>query len=183
MKNAVLLCVVLFSTTIVAQLFPRGWTYPSDPLFDSDWRKDEIGRYLECYADFDGNGMQDAAFVLQSLKGPGIGIFVILSDFSGKKEPICLYNSESDPTISSLEADLSARLQRAYRIGYGIRIVKPDIYFTSCAQGFRDCLQDEPEKIELAYPGICFFQHDAGYERYYYWDMGGKKFLTQMIME
>ena len=77
--------------------------------------------------------------------------------------------------------DLFTEMQKMYVIRYGIKVVSPGIYTTACGKGFWECRENEPEEIEIKYPGIEFFEYDAGFREFYYWDIEKMQFVSEQV--
>ena len=153
--------------------FPQGWNTPSDTEFYKEWRDRSPDKYLSCRMDFNGDGIVDTAYILESVKGKNFGIFVKLSNYTDQY--ICLFDAAKDLSDDKVGEDDSVRMQRLYRLYHGIEIAKPGTYKTACGKGYWDCRPDEPEEIQFKYHGIQFFMDEAGFRVLYYWDAEKKK--------
>jgi hypothetical protein len=178
----IVLCVLFLQANAI--VLPKGWIYPKDLIFLSKWRDRDPNKYLKCSGDFNGDGIVDTAMILQREKGLGMGIFVCLSNSQNAPLMISLYESEADKAnIVPGKPDVTEKVLISYRSRYGISTAKPGVYITACGRGFYDCRKNEPEKIRLVAPAIRFFEYDAGYEEFFYWDAKAKKFINQQMSD
>jgi hypothetical protein len=136
------------------------------------------------HADFNNDGKLDTAMILESQKGLGIGLFVDFSDSKNDRQHICLYNSETDSAnTENLSVAIREKVQKIFRATNGIRLVRKGVYKTACGKGFFDCMKGKPKQVNLDAPGISFFQYDAGFERYYFWNAAKGKFENQQMRD
>jgi len=184
-RNIIILFGIFFvSLCFAIEEIAPNWSLPTDPAFKGRWRAKSPTRFLSCVADFDGDGDKDTAKIMESTNGNGIGLFVFLVDTGESVSPICLYNSETDSAnLAKLNEAQKARIQEIYKSSFGVKVVKKGHYKTACGKGYFDCLKDEPAEITLQFPGIDFFQYDAGGERYFFWVAEKKKFIVQQMSD
>jgi hypothetical protein len=135
-KNLLLAVLVFGSDSIGAPVLPEGWIPPTHSNFAGAWRKSDPSRYLKAGADLDCDGNEDSVFILQPVKGPGMGLFAFLQDGNGSYKSKLLFDSRKDG------ADLKGRsekeinkVQSWYRLLFGIKIVESGIYPTACGAG------------------------------------------------
>jgi hypothetical protein len=181
-RNLLLAVLVLGSISNGSPVLPDGWILPKHSAFDGAWRKSNPSRYLKAGADLDCDGIEDSVFILQPVKGPGMGLFAFLQDAKGSYKPKLLFDSRKDG------ADLKGRseseinkVQFWYRSLFGIKAVERGIYPTACGRGYRECGKSEKRKVEMACGGIDFFPFGEGGNINFYWDRGRKKFLSAVM--
>lgn len=148
---------------------PDGWILPKDTLFSNKWINMDHEKYLKFADDFDGNGLMDSVFILETLNGNDFGIFV----FKYYKDSIkCeeIYNTMKDIELKKAMLEHPGyNTIKMYKLVYGIRTVIPGKHLTACGKGYWECDENETEEIELKNAGIDFFHYDAGGARYFYY--------------
>lgn len=177
--GSILLSLIFSLGTTVPSV--KDWISSSDQLFKGKWRESSRVRFLSCEADFNGDGVMDTAYIMQPVTGPGIGIFVSLSDRKGENSVVCIYTSERDePTAGKKYAD---RINAWFRMNWGIRVAPAGRHKTACGKGYFDCRKGEPKEINMENQGIDFFHHDAGGNKFFYWDKNLGKFVSQQMSD
>lgn len=183
LSKYLLLAVLVFAgNSIGAPVLPEGWILPNHSTFEGAWRKSNPTRYLKAGADLDCDGMEDSVFILQPVKGPGMGLFAFLGNGNGSYKARLLFDSRKDG------ADLKGRTEKEinkiqlwYRLLFGIKIVKSGLYPTACGRGYMECGKGEKRKVEMACGGIDFFPFEEGGNINFYWDRDRKKFLSAVM--
>jgi hypothetical protein len=152
-----------------ALYLPSGWKYPTDTLFKNEWINENHEGYLTTAADFDRNGYLDSAFILETIDGKDIGVFVFFLDSNGYKVSE-VFSSKEENTTEAEKLHPEYDPIKIYKSVYGIRVAPIGTHATACGKGYWDCEEDEEEELILDNPGIDFFHYDAGGTRYFYWD-------------
>lgn len=79
----IVLLFLLFATPSFAKdkiVLPEGWRYPTTEEVSGELeRGDSPTKYIKAVADFNGDGINDEAYLLKSTKYSGEGLFVHLS--------------------------------------------------------------------------------------------------------
>lgn len=148
MRKTIYISVVFAVTCLLQQVFlpayagqapPDGWRYPGESDYAGPWLefRNEIPEPFHVRADFDGNGLEDDAWILIRNDGGDWGLFVLMSMNDGQIEIIQLVDA-LDGTYNNT----------------GIELVNPDVYKTACGKGYWECATGEPEEVELKRPAI-----------------------------
>jgi len=167
----VCLCCLLESVCLAGPQPPSGWRYPGEADYKGDWKefRKEIPEPFHVHADFNGDGLDDDAWILISTKDSSWGLFVFLSRQGKTPEVMKLMGS------TLVEPD--ERLQ-----GYGIKLVPPGKFVTACGKGHWECGPGEPKTLELTNPAINFFHYES-FEWYYYWSKTTRTFKSISISD
>ena len=159
MRTAILMICLLGATPL-----PKGWkdatlakkSYCGGVAKDTDLRT--------VRADFDGDGKEDTARLLEKKADGSFGIWVW---FAGKEAPqlaAALGGGESRPDI-------------------GIAEVEPgDSGPTACGKGFFDCAPNEPETLVLRNAAISMMFCESSAATVY-WNVKAKRFRTVWISD
>lgn len=130
-------------------VLPEGWRFPTEAELTYVSRKESPTKYSKAIADFNGDGINDEAFLLKSTKFSGEGLFVRLSDkqkgFHWVKLDVIEWGKEYP------KVDLSM----------GVEIAKPGEYKTACGKGYFECKEGEPEVLKLRLPAIDYFRFES----------------------
>lgn len=125
-----------------------------------EWRDEDKNRFIECEADFNGDGVDEfALFVHGQL--PGRKTLELL---------VVTFESENN-----LVPTMIAELDFEELPVLGIRVVEPGTYKTICGNGYRPCSEGEPETVELTLPAIALFRHE-GSKTVFYWDAKSRSY-------
>lgn len=151
----VIVAIFVFSVASCSkaeQPLPQGWKLL---VFDThdDWRKEDPSRYTIIRGDFNGDGIQDTARLLEPEDGAGIGLFVFISTGKDKFKTYLLDEMKDPDSVHSK----------------GIRKVSPGIYKTACGKGYWPCGKDEVPEISIRYDAIDYFKTESA-SSYIYWD-------------
>ncbi len=142
---------------------PEGWRFPTENELTYMSRKDSPTRYSKAVADFNGDGINDEAFLLKSTKFSGEGLFVRLSDkqkgFKWIELDVIDWGKEYP------KVDLSM----------GVDIAEPGDYKTACGKGYFECNKGEPEVLKLQRPAIDYFRFESA-NSFFVWDEKAKLF-------
>lgn len=143
---------------------PEGWRLPTAEELSSEAnRKDSPTKYAKVIADFNGDGINDEAFLLKSTKFSGEGLFVRLSDgqkgFKWMKLDVIDWGEEY-PKVN---------------LSMGISVAKPGAYKTACGKGYFECKEGEPEVLKLRQPAIDYFRFESA-NSFFVWDEKTKSF-------
>ena len=139
--------------------FPAGWEIASKINYSSEnlnFSNNIAPSYLS--EDFNGDGINDNAWILINRKKDTFGLFVKLGN--------------TDKMIKLEEYQIN---DPDHEINMGISVIKPGKYLTACGKGYWECTPDEPPEIEIIWPSINFFLYESA-NSYFYWDNNKKKF-------
>jgi hypothetical protein len=103
-------------------------------------------------ADFDGNGISDAARILRS-EGTG-RLFLVVALNEGTPSYRLLHLHQMD--------------------GLGIELIQPGTYKTLCGKGY-DCPEGGPDEVTLKWPGLGVFKPESA-SWVMYWDIDANNF-------
>jgi hypothetical protein len=149
---------------------PAGWRAPTaKELAAEPLRKESPTKSAEVIGDFNGDGIQDHAYLFKSTKFSGEGLAVMLSFPKGFVWKII---DQTDWGKEYPNVDLAM----------GIDLAKPGDYKTACAKGYWECDQNEPEVLKLKTPGIWHFRFESA-ASIWYWDMKGSQFKQVWISD
>ena len=111
-------------------------------------------------ADFNGDGINDDAWILINETESKYGLFILLSKKGGdhKRANLAEYRKETE------------------KLYMGISLMKPGKYKTACGKGYGDCGPNDPKVIVLRNPGIDFFAFESG-DSVFYWNANKKEFI------
>ena len=144
---------------------PPGWRFPVEQDYSGDWKPSTSSHSqpFHIHADFNGDAIEDDAWILLSKRGSGWGVFVFLGTNDGRPRMMSL---ETEPDRPSAQQ-------------FGIRVVEPGVYDTACRKD-NDCASSEPATLQLQHYAINFFSHE-GVSVFFWWDADSGKFKrTQM---
>ncbi len=151
----------LIANTAIAKekiILPYGWRYPTtEELSDDPERKDSPSKFAKAVADFNGDGINDEAFLLKSTKFSGEGLFVYLSDKQKGFKWLKISVTDWGPKYPKVN------------LAMGIDTVKPGEYKTACGKGYFECQKGEPEILKLRRPAINYFKFGSA-NVYFLWD-------------
>jgi hypothetical protein len=172
MKNTFfrILSIVLlsfFPLSSSAYQIDDGWRLPE--------KKDEIGNWTPggsnerayiAHADFNGDGIEDVAFIALPVEGSGWALFVNLNLKTGSSQIIKLVENHNNikPQIM------------------GVAVVYPGEYKTACGKGYWECKGNEPSELKLDLPGINYYCFE-GASSFFWWDKATSKFIRTWISD
>jgi hypothetical protein len=138
---------------------PAGWRLLElSELKNTTNYKDRLGTNgngLSVEADFNGDGVPDAARILAA-KAPGAS--------EGKKFAVYL-------TFSKEKGYVQQELHPAYSLSeiasYGMAVAPPDIYPTLCGQGL-NCESGDAKAVTLTLPGLHVWLYESASSLYYW---------------
>ncbi len=116
-----------------------------------DWKAFEpyLPKPYVVRADFDGNGVEDEAWLVINESGSGWKLIALMN---GDKTAITLVAAEDgNPQY------------------FGIEEVPPGEYRTACGKGHWECAADEPSVLNLKNPGFRFFKFESA-STLWFWD-------------
>ena len=181
-RNPLLAILVSASVSMGSPVLPEGWMLPVHSNFDGAWRKTSPSKYLKLGADLDCDGNVDSVFILQPVKGTGMGLFAFMQDSTGAFKAKLLFDSRKDGAdIKGRSEKEVNKVQLWYRLLFGIKKVERGIYPTACGRGYMECGKNEKRKVEMACGGIDFFPFEEGGNTGFYWDRSRKKFLSAVM--
>jgi hypothetical protein len=152
-------------------VLPEGWRYPTaEELSDEPERKDSPTKYIKAVADFNGDGIDDEAYLLKSTKFSGEGLLVRLSDKRKGYRWLTLDTTDWGKEYPKVN------------LGMGVAIAKPGKYKTACGKGYGDCEKGEPEVLKLNRPAIDYFKFESA-NSFFFWDDKTHKFKRIWISD
>jgi hypothetical protein len=119
---------------------PSGYRFPTEKDIIDDWK--EWKSPIQVKADFNGDRIEDHAWILLKQKGPGWGVFVFL----GRKR--------EKPQILKLEENNGE--SPAQRFGISLAPPSNTKWKTACGKGYFKCKPGEPKEIQITLPSIEF---------------------------
>ncbi|MEW5960758.1 MAG: hypothetical protein AB1801_23785 [Chloroflexota bacterium] len=180
---SIVLTVSVSDCTATDIVIPAGWVIPQDAVFNEQWRRDSVQKYLAVDGDFDGNGLADVAMILQKKDGDGIGLFAFMGRSDGSYLAECLFDSTQFLSAIGVPDEVKKSEQEIYRRYWGIRLVETGGYPTACGKGYYECTADEPETLVLRHQAIDFFFYDAGGNQFFFWKEESKKFVSVQMSD
>ena len=160
-RLSVLLFFFLFINISMANesiVLPEGWRFPTaEELSDEPGRNNSSTRHAKAVADFNGDGIEDEAFLLKSIRFSGEGLWVHLSD---KRKGF---------RWLSLDSIDWGKAYPNVNLSMGIDTVKPGEYKTACGKGYFKCGKGEPEILILKRPAIDYFRFGSA-NSFFFWD-------------
>jgi len=144
------LFLIALASVCSAQEMPTGWTKPGPKLTHQDFRRTDANHFLVATGDFNGDGVQDKAFLLVNQRTQKLGFFVCLTTETG-----CDWHRLEVLDIAFLDV-------------MGIAKVKPGQYETACGKGYWECGKDEPEKLSTKRDAVEFFKDESASSVYVY---------------
>lgn len=140
---------------------PSGWRYPTERDYRDDWAefRKELPVPFHARADFNGDGLEDEAWILLATRGQAWGLFVFVAQKSGR------------PMVLQLDEDRGqGRAQ-----WMGIAAIPPGEYRTACGKGYFDCEPGEPEVLRLTRPALDYFRFESA-NSFFWWDPKTRSF-------
>jgi hypothetical protein len=132
---------------------PQGWRSPTDTDYSDDWErfKQTFPVPFRAQGDLNGDGLTDEVWLLMRTDRDGWGLFAFFGTRTGTTR------------VLPLETGKDA-VQR-----YGVHLIPPGRYVTSCGRGAYECKTDEPAHLDLKLPAIRFFVYESS-AMLYFWD-------------
>ncbi len=161
-------CLCLGSTA--AADFPTGWRMPLAAELKRDlFRQLANNPYVEAYADFNGDGVGDAAYIVKSVKFSGEALVVRLSQgasFDWQVLHTIDWGTDSPNIGVSMAVEVAAGRE----------------YATVCAEDYRECPIDEMDSLVLNNPAIAYFRFESA-RSLFYWSDQTNSFSRAWIRE
>jgi hypothetical protein len=133
--------ILLWSLSAFAQQQPpTGYRFPTGSDIIYDWKEWKAPIHVK--ADFNGDGVQDHAWILLKEKGSGWGLFVFLGRKNEKPQIIKLEENKGESS--------------AQRFGISLAPPSKAKWKTACGKGYFECKRGEPEEIQITLPSIEF---------------------------
>lgn len=149
---------------------PKGWRFPTEDELSDVIRKDSPTKYSKAKADFNGDGINDDAFLLKSTKFSGEGLFVRLSDKQKGFRWIELHVIDWGEKYPKVELSM------------GVTVAKPGTYWTACGKGYFECEEGEPKVLKLRWPAINYVKFESA-NSFFVWDDKSKNFKRIWISD
>ena len=170
--NTILIYLLLASTAYaeIKITLPEGWRFPTEKELSYASRKDSSTKYAKVIADFNGDGINDEAFLLKSTKFSGEGLFVRLSKKQGGFRWVELDVIDWGKQYPNVDLTM------------GVDIAKPGEYKTACGKGYFECKEGEPEVLKLRRAAIDYFRFESA-NSFFVWDDKTAKFKRIWISD
>jgi hypothetical protein len=146
----------------------EGWRLPTKTEISGNWKafaKQDHPAHL-AQADFNGDGIQDVAYIAFSNDGQKWALFANMSSTSGEFEIFKLDENGKNIPPQAM----------------GIGIAKPGKYKTACGKGYWNCEPGEPTELVLHLPGIDYFHFESA-NSFIWWDSRSKKFVRTWMSD
>ena len=144
MKALAILTFALALSSQATITAPTGYRLPTEADYTGDWQayRAKLPRPFSAQADFNGDGLQDEAWLLPAASSSGWGLFAFLGSADGQRRVVLLDSNAKEP------------VQRM-----GVSLAAPGQHRTLCANsGYRNlCKPGDPAVLTLKWPAIDFF--------------------------
>jgi len=141
--------------------FPPGWHAAEKSDYSAE-NLSHINNRVPSHvkADFNGDGINDNAWILINETENKYGLFIFLSKKGSGYETV----------------NLSEHRKETDKLYIGISLMRPGRYKTAFGKGYGDCGPNDPKVIVLRNPGIDFFAFESG-NSVFYWNPNKKEFM------
>lgn len=148
---------------------PPGWRLPTaEEMSDEPLRSESPTRYAKVVGDFNGDGVEDEAYLLKSTRFSGEALWVHLSGPAGMFKWVKLSEIRWGKEYPSVN------------LGMGIDLIKPGIVPYACFDDAPDTCQwgdgKAMPKLKLRDPGVMYFRFESAASMYF-WSNSKQKFL------
>ena len=142
---------------------PSGWRFPTpEDLSGNFIRKVSKKDYIVANEDFNGDGLEDHAYIVKS------------TNFSG--EALILNHSQNgDYKWEVLDIISWGGKYPDVGLSMGVDSVPPGEYKTACGKGYWECESDEVPLLKLGFPAISYFRFESA-ASFFYWDENSATF-------
>jgi len=164
--SSLLLSSLLLSSLSAQVQPPPGWRFPNKNDVKDDWEAYKSPAHV--VADFNGDGLQDEAWILLRQNNQGWGVFVFLGTKQGA------------PQIIKLVAPPQA--WPAQRFGISLAQPSRKNWKTVCGKGYYVCKPGEPEEIQITLPSIEFCYIDSACS-VYMWNVKANAFSKYQMSD
>ena len=171
--NLILISLLFFEPGLIKDriVLPGGWRYPTvDELSEVPGRKESPSKYTKAVADFNGDGINDEAYLLKSTTFNGQGLLVRLSD------------KRNGYKWLQLDTIDWGKEKPEVKLSVGVDIAPPGEYETVYGKGYFENPKGEPEVLRLERPAINYFQFESA-NSFFYWDNKTEKFMRIWISD
>ena len=162
MRTCFLLLLISISFITVAQDFPPGWRMANQSELSG--RSSSTTRID---ADFNGDSINDTAYVLKSTDFSGEGLLVHLS-------------SENGHQWKTLERINWGPDYPNANLAMAVDVAEANNYLTACGKGQWQCDEYETAEFCTAFAGIWYYRF-GGHKSLFYWNPEKQKFDKQWI--
>ena len=142
---------------------PSGFRYPTESDYSGDWKEFRKTTPVPFHvsADFNGDGLEDNAWLLLSTQGKGWALYM----FIGSKDPTA-------PLVQKLfQDDRGTPVQRM-----GLGVYQPGNYDTACGKEYSECMPGEPSQLRLTRPALDLFAFESA-NSVFWWSDERKEFV------
>jgi len=155
-----ILAVVLLAAplSVISQELPPGWRLPTrGELASEPLRKGSPLRFAKVIADFNGDGVDDEAFLLKSTRFSGEGLWVRLSDGKTGSRWIKLDEIRWGQEYSRVD------------LAMGVAAVPPGVHAYACFDDVKECDLDPQNrpKLKLRDPSLRYFKFESAASLYF----------------
>jgi hypothetical protein len=136
------ICFLLIPLLAVAAspFLPNGYRYPNEQDIEYDWK--EFGPKHHVEADFNGDGLQDYAWILLEENRPGWALFVFLGGQDPGSKPVLLEKNLWEQPAQKFSIQVAAANQGTIQ--------------TACGKEYFECRPGEPKEINVLLPSPLF---------------------------
>jgi hypothetical protein len=151
---------------------PDGWRYPTEKELADQERSKSPTKLARAFADFNGDGVPDEAFLFKSTKFSGQGLLVWLSDNKGGFRWVTLDVIDWGPKYPNVD------------LAMGLEVLAPGTYQYLCIEVGKDCVGNtEPRsKITITNPSILYYRFESA-ASLFYWDYDKKQFIRVWLSD
>ena len=145
-----------------------GWRLPNKKDMTGAWSPflGSKGLPYLAYADLNGDGISDDAYIALTQKGSQWALFVNLYSKSGKPRIIKLMEDNSNTPPQNM----------------GISVVSPGKYKTACGKGYWSCKKEEPSELKLSLHAINLYMFESS-NSFFWWEKHTGKFVQTWISD
>ncbi len=146
----------------------EGWRLPKKAEITGNWQANASSGHPahQAQADFNGDGIQDFAYIAFSNDGQKWALFANMSSTSGQFEIFKLDECRKDISPQDM----------------GVGVAKPGKYKTVCGKGYWNCELGEPAELVLGLPAIDYFRFESS-NSFFWWDKRSRKFVRTWMSD
>ena len=153
---------------------PKGWRPPTKTEAQSDdIRKESPSGYSEAIADFNGDGIEDQAFLLKSTTFSGEALWVRLSDKSKGFKWILLSEVNWGPEYPSVDLVMAIDVEKPGQVTY------------ACYDEDKECEfgdRDQRPKLTLPNSSLVYFKPESA-ASLYFWSAERNRFIKVWLSD
>jgi hypothetical protein len=176
MKNTffVTICTIAFLTVkayAAEQIVPpNGWRFPTQKELSDKERSGSSTKFAVASADFNGDGIDDQAFIFKSTKFSGQGLLVRLSDTKSGYRWITLDQINWGPKYPDVNLDM------------GLETLPPGTHEYLCVVTGNDCIRPEKDRLKMKTKtaSILYYRFGSAASMFF-WDTKSKNFVKAWL--